>query len=660
MSHSKIASAFAQGSAAEPRSNTGGTGAVNFSVVSTPRKTFSSAAQWFAFAIAATILIAHALRYLPLFDDDAFISLRYADRLINGHGLTWTDGPRVEGYSNLLWILLIAAMGHFGVDLVVAARCLGILFSIGAIAAVGLSRPRDEVRSLPLLIGLLVLPLCIPIAVWSIAGLEQPLIACLLAWSIAFVRIAQDRQFSKQHIAASSILLGLLCLTRPDSPLLAAAVIISMSLAKGTGKERRVAALGLSIGPAIAIVGQQIFRVAYYGHWVPNPALVKIAPSARHFKDGLEYVTGGFAAIWPIALLAVIALAINLRDARLRSRHYPLVLVLVVWSAWLVFVGGDIFAAWRQFVPLVVVIAFILTDAACQIWQRLQSLAARAAVSILFIATFAGNLWTQSRDYANQRALSQHSEWHGRTVGRMLKRTFGECSPLIAVDAAGSVPFWSRLPSLDMLGLNDEYIPRHPPRDFGKGFVGHELGDGAYVLSQRPDLILFRGPQGQKDAAYLSGQQMQASPHFTRDYALVTFESAAPERFQSRIWVRRASSKIGIRETPGGIEIPAYLLSSGSEVIAKESNSDGFVVNLCSTNIAAIERLAIAPGTWRLVVDPACAIIATIESAAGPIATGATPLNFDIRSAADSPIRIELRATGICSISTVALNRIDN
>ena len=44
----------------------------------------------------------------PFFSDDSFISLRYAARLLAGEGLTWTDGERVEGYSNLLWVLLTA------------------------------------------------------------------------------------------------------------------------------------------------------------------------------------------------------------------------------------------------------------------------------------------------------------------------------------------------------------------------------------------------------------------------------------------------------------------------------------------------------------------------------------------------------------------------
>src|SRR5687768_11268585 len=61
---------------------------------------------------AAVGLLAGALLALgiaetawPWVVDDAFISLRYADRLVAGDGLTWTDGERVEGYSNLLWVL---------------------------------------------------------------------------------------------------------------------------------------------------------------------------------------------------------------------------------------------------------------------------------------------------------------------------------------------------------------------------------------------------------------------------------------------------------------------------------------------------------------------------------------------------------------------------
>lgn len=42
--------------------------------------------------------------------DDAFISFRYARNLVEGHGLVYDLGEYVEGYSNFLWVLELAAL----------------------------------------------------------------------------------------------------------------------------------------------------------------------------------------------------------------------------------------------------------------------------------------------------------------------------------------------------------------------------------------------------------------------------------------------------------------------------------------------------------------------------------------------------------------------
>ena len=60
-------------------------------------------------SVATLMLVASC--YYPYVPDDAFISLRYARRLIQGLGLTFTEGERVEGYSNLLWVLAVSAPG---------------------------------------------------------------------------------------------------------------------------------------------------------------------------------------------------------------------------------------------------------------------------------------------------------------------------------------------------------------------------------------------------------------------------------------------------------------------------------------------------------------------------------------------------------------------
>jgi hypothetical protein len=61
-----------------------------------------------ALFIYRTSFVVGGERYFSLFDD-AMISMRYAKNLANGHGLVWNPGgERVEGYTNLLWVLYMA------------------------------------------------------------------------------------------------------------------------------------------------------------------------------------------------------------------------------------------------------------------------------------------------------------------------------------------------------------------------------------------------------------------------------------------------------------------------------------------------------------------------------------------------------------------------
>lgn len=50
----------------------------------------------------------------PKFSDDAYISMRYARNLANGHDLRWNANERpVEGITNLLWTLWMALLALF-------------------------------------------------------------------------------------------------------------------------------------------------------------------------------------------------------------------------------------------------------------------------------------------------------------------------------------------------------------------------------------------------------------------------------------------------------------------------------------------------------------------------------------------------------------------
>ena len=86
-----------------------------------------------ALVVAATVLfgafLAHAWVYRFL-TDDAFISFRYARNLATGHGLVFNPGHEpVEGYSNFLWVLILAGARFVGLSPERIANALSLLLS---------------------------------------------------------------------------------------------------------------------------------------------------------------------------------------------------------------------------------------------------------------------------------------------------------------------------------------------------------------------------------------------------------------------------------------------------------------------------------------------------------------------------------------------------
>jgi hypothetical protein len=83
------------------------------------------------FVVSCIVLLLHAWYYYPFVADDSFISYRYIDRFLEGKGLTWNDDKPVEGYSNLLWVLLLALIQKVThAELWIIAMVVGLACSI--------------------------------------------------------------------------------------------------------------------------------------------------------------------------------------------------------------------------------------------------------------------------------------------------------------------------------------------------------------------------------------------------------------------------------------------------------------------------------------------------------------------------------------------------
>lgn len=556
---------------------------------------------------ALAVLLAHAAWYYPYFSDDAIISLQYADRLLDGKGLTWSDGQqRVEGYSNLLLVLLVAFFGLFKIDLIFAARLLGVAgigLVIGSIVWLNTAARRSLLASGA---ALLFLALAGPVAAWSIGGLEQPLVAGLLAVAIALiVPLFEGAALSTRRLGATSLFLGLICITRPDGPLYTAAIVSALLLVRGTNRSTLAIAGRICFFPAVLYTAQLVFRLLYYGTWVPNAALIKIIPSGHHFANGFSYMIGGLNALAPVSYVGLLMVAWLLFQRSTRPRALLLALPTAGWLAYIVFVGGDYCAAWRHLVPVVALLALALEMGIHHIWNRFPARSARSAIIALLVLLLPLFIFVQFNNEQNKLAKQERWEWHGRVIGRLLHAAFGEQQPLFAVTAAGCLPYFSKLPAIDMLGLNDYYIPRNPPmidgkRATGGGPLGHELGHGLYVLTRKPDLISFCSPKGSERACYRSGKQMELFEDFHANYTLVRFLGRDPYEYEALIWVRKYSDKIGIRQTPYSVEIPAFLLNGNPDTFAYLNGERELVVAVSRGRPVSVFLPTVPPGRLNL------------------------------------------------------------
>jgi arabinofuranosyltransferase len=534
-------------------------------------------------AVACAVLAGHILtfsfvlsdgRHLFL-SDDALISLRYADRLIHGRGLTWNDNePPVEGYSNLLWILAVSALGIAGVDLILAARILGCLGMAAVIAAAAYLHPIGTsaagrgppllAAAVPPLTATLALALTGPIAVWAIGGMEQALLAALVAWAfVLLVPFLDGGDLPIRALLWPGLLFGLAALTRPDGAIFPAAACLGLAI-MGRCRRRavlRAAALGLL--PAMFYLGQMIFRLAYYGDWVPNTAYAKLAFSVPRLQSGLTYVGIGLARLAPLVALAAVAVAGAFRAGARRGRALVLAAMAGAWLLYLVIIGGDVFPAWRHLVIVAVAAAFLSADG---LEWMIASLRRHRGVFAAAVGASLGLLaFLQATDAENNRARTERWEWDGQVVGRLLRAAFGPRQPLLATDLAGCIPYFSGLPTIDMLGLNDRWLARHPPADFGTGQIGHELGDGTYVLGRNPDLVGFTEATGALPR-FRVGLEMVRDERFFSSFQPVMFEGEDPRRLAWLIWVRREGGRIGIRREANRVTVPAFFLAAGQDL----------------------------------------------------------------------------------------------
>jgi arabinofuranosyltransferase len=216
----------------------------------------------------------------------------------------------------------------------------------------------------------------------------------------------------------------------------------------------------------LLIVPWLAWKVFYYGDLLPNTFYVKVTSAASLARGG-HYVYRFFATYWllPLAVLALVARPRRVAAALRRGGPWGAVLpaTALLWCAYVAFVGGD-FMEFRFMVPALPLVMALLAWCLFAVADDRRARAAVVAVVVLGSAFHAATFWGV-RDIESIRSLAIHMEPDGGDwdeVGRTLGEHFGPADGvLIAVGPAGAIPYYSRLPAVDMRGLVDPWVARH-------------------------------------------------------------------------------------------------------------------------------------------------------------------------------------------------------
>ena len=444
--------------------------------------------------ISALTLLAWHNRFIL---DDAFISFRYAYNLVQGKGLVFNEGERVEGYTNFLWTLAMSIPLFLGYDPVSFSLVAGIIFFIlSLIFTFKLSSLIFNSRDMGLL-TIILLGTNYTFSSYATSGLETQMQACIFVITVfILVTFLQTHDWGPLILLQFSLLLSAALLTRLDSALLVIVVLTITLYLIPTEKRvmvQKLMRISVLLVPLMIIIGGWfIWKLSYYGSILPNTFYAKAMPSITSPKKGLYYICIFMISYllipFPFLFLAALKTFFN------KSNFKMIILstVILLWLLYIVSVGGD-FMEFRFMVPilpllfiLIVWLTFVFIQ---RTWIRLTLILLVLSGSLHHTLTFGKYMNTKFVETIDQLyGHVTHDKWE--KIGNVLGRSFHYDQNIsIATGAVGAITYYSRLRTIDWYGLNNRWIARYG--DFAGTRPGHQkIPTSSYLLQQRVNIII--------------------------------------------------------------------------------------------------------------------------------------------------------------------------
>jgi hypothetical protein len=405
--------------------------------------------------ILALALVLH-LVYWHHTIDDAYISFRYAQNFVKGHGLSWNQGEKpVEGYSNFMWVLLTIPWEALEWDSVFIMKIIGLLFGLASVVVLFLISSRLCSSVWFGFLPPLILAVSPAFATWAVSGLETSFYVFTgLVCVLLLLREEGDPDHAPVSRTACTCL-GLLPMIRPEGFVFMGGALFYKIL--GFKREEPVLPqarrlLVWSLPFIILFTGYSIFRWIYYGNFIPNSVMAK-----KGFFGGVDYIWFFVRYYSPVYML-FFCLSF-FKDKIRREMIFFGILVLAYFGGIMntVPIQGDFCRFLLPVFPLVLAGTAVTLEMCLEKTRTMKKSLYRAGWAVLVVAAVAFPIkfipWiykiTTEYDAGHQKAHVQLGLW--------LKQSYAPDTRLAAFDC-GAIPYYSGFATYDLYGLSNEYV----------------------------------------------------------------------------------------------------------------------------------------------------------------------------------------------------------
>jgi hypothetical protein len=428
------------------------------------------------------IFLLIALQFFGWIVDDLYIYFRYVNNILDGNGIVYNPGDRVEGVSGFSWLMALTVFGYLGLPLELTSKISGLTLALVNLFLIFKISLKAGLGKLSYLACILML-FNLPFVLWSISGFEIMFYMFLMLLSFKLIISLNSES---RNIPYLSILLFLISVTRPEGILMSLGFLLfvfNFTRDKST-------TLKASLIFGVLFCSFLLFRIFYFGDILPNTYYAKIGHNLigyyeiRSYKNGLFYIIDFFKHnIQFITLLLLLPFTIK---HLIRNRIFLFAMtVLLLQFFFIIFAGGDWMVQYRFMIPAIPFLSLVTVICLNEFLVKRKYSAKQAIiVALLFPALATYSFISEDKFIINKETVMWNKlKEHSKDI--KLKIPPGSVT---ANGSSGIIPYYLKdVEFIDVVGLTNKTIAKNGHRQ-GTWF---EKSLPEYVYSKNPEWIIM-------------------------------------------------------------------------------------------------------------------------------------------------------------------------